>query len=316
MITSTVLENESMQLEDGRTLSYAAYGSPVPRTTVIYMHGFPSSRFEGKLWHSVCTKHMIRLIAPDRPGIGLSTYQPNRQILHWPVDVLALADALKVSQFYILGVSGGAPYALACVKTIPKSRLLGVSIVSGMYPMKLGTAGMTMHSRMLFWVAPWLTGLTSFMFDMSMGKAARCSDPQVFEDVLEQEVDSRHAGDQTAMKDPKHWPTFVAMMREAFARGSRGASWEARLKGSEWGFELSQLYIDSDVGCSLTLWHGTEDVNCPAAMAKKAGSLMPGCNLHMMEGEGHVSFIFKKADEILNDLIGIEEEEDYIQVGV
>jgi hypothetical protein len=38
--------------------------------------------------------------------------------------------------------------------------------------------------------------------------------------------------------------------------------------------------------------------------------------LHMLEGEGHVSFMFKKADEILADLIGIEEEEDYIQVGI
>lgn len=316
MITSTVLENENVQLEDGRKLSYATYGSPVPRTTVIYMHGFPSSRYEGKLWHSACTKHMIRLIAPDRPGIGLSTYKPNRRILDWPADLLALADHLKISQFYILGVSGGAPYAMACIKRIPKDRLLGVSIVSGMYPTKFGTAGMMLQSRVLFWVAPWLTGLTSFMFETSMGSAARCSDPQVFEDMLAQEIENRHPGDQAAMKDPKYWPTFVAMMREAFTHGSKGASWEAKLKGSDWGFELSQLYLDSDVGCSLTLWHGTEDVSCPVAMAKKAKALMPGSNLYTMEGEGHVSFIFKKSDEILDDLIGVEEEEDYIQVGV
>lgn len=315
MITSTVLENENIQLEDGRKLSYAIYGSPVPRITVIYMHGFPSSRYEGKLWHSACTKHMIRLIAPDRPGIGLSTYKSNRRILDWPVDVLALADALKISQFYILGLGGGAPYALACMKRIPKSRLLGVSIVSGVYSTKFGTAGMMLQSRMLFWLALWLTDLTSFMFETSMGKAARCSDPQVFEDMLEHEVNNRHTGDQATIKDPKHWPIFVAMMREAFAR-SRGASWEARLMGSEWGFELSQLYVDSEVGCSLTLWHGNEDVDCPAAMADKAKSLMPGSELHMMGGEGHVSFMFDKADEILDHLIGIEEEEDYIQVGV
>lgn len=316
MITSTVLENENIQLEDGRRLSYAIYGSPVPRITIIYMHGFPSSRFEGKLWHSACTKHMIRLIAPDRPGVGLSTFKPNRRILDWPVDVLALANHLKISQFYILCVSGGAPYALACVKRIPKERLLGVSVVSGLYPIKFGTAGMMLQSRVLLWVAPWMTGLTSFMFDASMGKAARSSDPQIFEDMMEQEVDNRHAGDQAAMKDPKHWPTFVAMIREAFAHGSRGASWEARLNGSEWGFELGQLYIGSDVGCPLTLWHGTEDVNCPAAMAKKAKALMPGSTLHTMEGEGHVSFIFNKADDILDDLVGVEEEEEFIQVGV
>lgn len=259
---------------------------------------------------------MIRLIAPDRPGVGLSTFKPNRRILDWPVDVLALANHLKISQFYILCVSGGAPYALACVKRIPKERLLGVSVVSGLYPTKFGTAGMMLQSRVLLWVAPWMTGLTSFMFDASMGKAARSSDPQIFEDMMEQEVDNRHAGDQAAMKDPKHWPTFVAMIREAFAHGSRGASWEARLNGSEWGFELGQLYIGSDVGCPLTLWHGTEDVNCPAAMAKKAKALMPGSTLHTMEGEGHVSFIFTKADDILDDLVGVEEEEEFIQVGV
>jgi pimeloyl-ACP methyl ester carboxylesterase len=316
MITSTVLENENIQLEDGRTLSYATYGSPVPRTTIIYMHGFPSSRYEGKLWHSACTKHMIRLVAPDRPGIGLSTFKPNRRILDWPADVLALANHLKVSQFYILGVGEGSPYALACIKKIPKERLLGVSVVSGMYPTKFGTTGMALQSRMLLWAAPWMTGLTSFMFDTSMGKAARCSDPQVFEDMVEQEVESRHPGDQAAMKDPKYWPTFVAMMREGFAHGGRGASWEARLKGSEWGFDLSQLYVGSDVGCPLTLWHGTEDVNCPVAMAKKAQALMPGSNLNVIEGEGHVSFMFSNADKILDDLIGVEEVEEFIQVGV
>lgn len=316
MITSTVLENENIQLEDGRRLSYATYGSPVPRTTIIYMHGFPSSRYEGKLWHSVCTKHMIRLIAPDRPGIGLSTFKPNRSILDWPADVIALADHLKISQFYVLGVSGGAPYALACISKLPIERLLGVSIVSGMYPTKFGTAGMMLQSRILFWIAPWMTGLTSFLFDTSMGKAARCSDPKVFEDMLQQEVENRHAGDQAVMKNPKYWPIFVAMMREAFIHGSRGASWEARLKGTEWGFELSQLYVGSDIGCPLTLWHGTEDVNCPVAMAKKAKALMPGSKLRMIDGEGHVSFIFNKADEILGDLIGVEDEEVFIQVSV
>lgn len=316
MITSTVLENENIQLDDGRKLSYATYGSPVPRTTVIYMHGFPSSRYEGKLWHSACTKHMIRLIAPDRPGIGLSTYQPNRRIIDWPADVLALADHLKISQFYILAVSGGASYALACIKSIPRERLLGVSVVSGMYPTKLGTAGMSLQSRMLFWLAPWFTGLTTFMFDTSMGKAARCSDPQVFEDMLEQDISERYVDDQTAMRDPKYWPIFVAMMREAFAHGSKGASWEARLQGGEWGFELSQMYLDSDVGCSLTLWHGSEDMNCPVTMAKKARALMPGSDLQTMVGEGHVSFMFKEADAILENLIGVVEEEEFMKVGV
>jgi hypothetical protein len=46
----------------------------------------------------------------------MSTFQPNRRILDWPSDILELADHLKISQFYVLGTSGGCPYVLACAK--------------------------------------------------------------------------------------------------------------------------------------------------------------------------------------------------------
>jgi pimeloyl-ACP methyl ester carboxylesterase len=311
--TRTMLENESIKLTDGRTLSYAVYGSPVPRTTVIYMHGFPSSRFEGKLWHSACTKHSIRLIAPDRPGNGLSSFQKNRRILDWPADIVELVDQLKIDEFYVLGVSGGGPYALACVKAIPRERLLGATVASGIYPLKFGTAGMMLPSRILFFVAPWATGLTSFFFDNSMGKAARNEDPKILEDLMIKEPFKRHPGDVAAIKDPAVWPIFVAMTRGSFEKSTEGSGWEARLYGSDWEFELGQLYV-GDNGVPLTIWHGTEDANCPVGMSTKAEELMPGSVLHLKEGEGHMSYLFRDADEILCDLIGKQEAEEYVTV--
>lgn len=308
-----MLEHERVKLGHGRTLSYAIYGSPIPRTTIFYMHGFPSSRFEGKLWHSACAKHNIRLIAPDRPGMGASTMQPNRSILDWPADVLFLAGHLKVSQFYVLGVSGGAPYALACMKQIPADRLLGVSIVSGLYPTKLGTAGMAVQTRVMLWAAPWMPGLASFLFDGVMGKAARNEDPAIFEDLMAQEMDNRHQGDRDAMKDPQNWPAFVDMTREAFHQGSEGVGWEARLLGDAWGFELSQLRVGENSPL-LTLWHGKDDINCPVAMAEKANELISGSILCLRDGEGHVSFIFRDVNEILNSLVGVSEPEGYVGI--
>ena len=38
-----------------------------------------------------CQEAGIRLIAVDRPGIGLSDHQPDRTILDWPEDVAHLA---------------------------------------------------------------------------------------------------------------------------------------------------------------------------------------------------------------------------------
>lgn len=147
----------------------------------------------------------------------------------------------------------------------------------------------------------------------TMGKAARNNDKKIFEEVMAQEVKNGHRGDQKIMKDPTNWPTFIAMMRESFRQSGEGIGWETRLNGSEWGYDLSALNVGHN-GIPLTLWHGTEDTDCPVAAAKKANELMPGSKLHLREGEGHVSFILRDVDEILQHLVGVEETLDYIKV--
>jgi pimeloyl-ACP methyl ester carboxylesterase len=75
----------------------------------------------------------IRLIAIDRPGVGLSSFQPNRRLSDWPADVDALADELELVRFSVLGYSGGGPYAAACAARIPQ-RLIAAAMVSSVAP--------------------------------------------------------------------------------------------------------------------------------------------------------------------------------------
>ena len=89
------------------------YGDP-EGNLVFYFHGWPGSRCEPRLLHSVCAELQLRLVAPDRPGLGLSDFQRGRKLLDWPKDVCELADRFGVFRFTVLGVSGGGPYALAC----------------------------------------------------------------------------------------------------------------------------------------------------------------------------------------------------------
>jgi hypothetical protein len=114
---------------------YASYGTPpsptVPR--ILYCHGFPGSRLEAAIIADFSFSNPFRVLAIDRPGMGLSIFQPNRRILDWPADVLALMDWLKIERFHIVGDSGGAPYALVCAKEIPRTRILSVFIVFGIY---------------------------------------------------------------------------------------------------------------------------------------------------------------------------------------
>ncbi len=108
----------TIQLPDGRKLSYAEYGDSqgVP---VFFFHGFPGSRFDGEYSGQAAAEMGIRLIAPDRPGMGHSDFQPNRRLLDWPADVGRLADTLGLDKFGVLGYSGGGPHALACAVRIP-----------------------------------------------------------------------------------------------------------------------------------------------------------------------------------------------------
>jgi pimeloyl-ACP methyl ester carboxylesterase len=75
----------TIRLRDGRRLGYAEGGDPAGRP-LLYFHGWPGSRVEGRLGDEAARAKGVRLIALDRPGMGLSDYQPRLSGLA-PVDV-------------------------------------------------------------------------------------------------------------------------------------------------------------------------------------------------------------------------------------
>jgi pimeloyl-ACP methyl ester carboxylesterase len=108
----------TIQLRDGRALGYVEYGDPTG-PGLLYFHGHPGSRLEAKFLAPAATQADVRLIGIDRPGMGLSTYQPRRRLLDWVEDVEQLADHRAIDRFSVVGFSGGGPYAAACAYRIP-----------------------------------------------------------------------------------------------------------------------------------------------------------------------------------------------------
>lgn len=288
-----------LTLRDGRTLSYASYGDPTPTAPAIfYFHGFPASRIEGSSWSATAASLSARLIAPDRPGAGASTFQHDRRLLDWPSDVLELADHLQVSQFYVMGMSGGSPYVIACAKEIPRSRLLGAAVMSGIYPLKLGMSGILVATRVMMFMAAWATPLLVPLLDWQLGKAARNPDPKVFEDMFAKEMNAQPGADGKCLEDLEFRRQLMESIRESVRAGSAGAAWEARLYASEWGFELDEVQFDG-----LCLWHGRLDTNCPVAMAEKAVAQLKGAELKVLQEEAHVSLPVNHAKEIMRHLL-------------
>jgi len=124
-----------MTLSDGRDLGWLELGVP-DGWPIFGFHGTPGSRLQLAINEAAVRRAGVRLIAPDRPGYGMSTYQPGRRLIDWPSDVVELADHLAVDRFSVMGVSGGGPHALACASVL-KERVVVAGIVSGADPCRI-----------------------------------------------------------------------------------------------------------------------------------------------------------------------------------
>ncbi len=73
--TSSLKDTNILLLPDGRRLGYAEYGDPDGKP-VILLHGNPNSRLLYGLMPDCPFRPGLHLIAPDRPGYGLSDFYP------------------------------------------------------------------------------------------------------------------------------------------------------------------------------------------------------------------------------------------------
>ncbi|EXL75514.1 hypothetical protein FOPG_09530 [Fusarium oxysporum f. sp. conglutinans race 2 54008] len=130
-----------IDLPDGRRLGYHEFGDPTG-TPVIYIHGTPDSGVTLSGFEDPLAKRLgVRWIAPDRPGIGNSTFYPHRRVLDYPADLRTLIQHLELPNYRIIGTSGGTGYTLACAQALPREELLTVSICAGVGPWEAGQAG-------------------------------------------------------------------------------------------------------------------------------------------------------------------------------
>jgi pimeloyl-ACP methyl ester carboxylesterase len=293
--TLALPDRVSLHLDDGRRLGVRTWGDPAG-IPVLYCHGSPSSSAEARLFgrSDQMARAGVRLIAPDRPGAGGSSFQRGRRISDWGRDVAELMDRLEVERFAVLGYSGGGPYALA-IATEMADRLTAVTTVSGtgpfdvpgvtddINPQSLGFMRMATSRPLASRAASWGMGLIAGLAPGRMVAQARAALPPP---------------DAAAMDDPEIGAAFARMVHETTHGSARGAQHDTALMVSPWGFD------PADVAVPVRMWHGTEDRNAPPAMARYLEATLPAATLTWLEGEGHVSAAANHAPEILADLAG------------
>ena len=285
-------EDNVLRLRDGRMLGYAEAGDPAG-APLMFFHGLPGSRINARLGEEPGRRCGVRIIAPERPGFGLSSPQKGRRMLRWPRDVIELADALGINRFAVAGVSGGGPYAAACAYAIPE-RLTGVGIVSGVGPADMpGFADGMMRTNQLLFAAARRVGPVASVMMWVMSQAARR--PERFMGAMERQLppDDRRIVQRPEVKD-----MFAADVREAFRQGSGGAAVDTRLFARPWGFDLREIQTHVD------LWQGEDDRNVPVAHGRYQASQIPDCTARLLPGEGHL-LVVDRLEEIMTAVVGV-----------
>ncbi|KAI0202410.1 alpha/beta-hydrolase [Astrocystis sublimbata] len=106
--------------QTGRVISFSEVGDP-EGSAVFCCVGMGLTRYITAFYDELALALKLRLITPDRPGVGDSEpYDGTTTPLSWPDDVYAICQTLKVTKFSILAHSAGAIYALATALRMPQ----------------------------------------------------------------------------------------------------------------------------------------------------------------------------------------------------
>ncbi|KAI1418390.1 alpha/beta-hydrolase [Hypoxylon sp. FL1857] len=299
-------ESLTFTLPDQRILEYAIYGAPAgtEKAVAVYFHGTPGCHNEAELVDDLASREGLRILAISRPGFSGSSPNPHLSILGFSQDVVALADHLGIERFALIGVSGGCPYALACLHTIPRERILNTTLIAGAYPHELGTSGMALAGRLLFFLAKWAPWLAAIALDHFLaGPQARDTEhPERFTETIKGFFKGLPAEDQAALQvdDGKVLDIAVKGARAGLRQGPKPSVKELGLIASPWGFKLEDLKVEKG---QFIMWHGAKDANAPLKMAEKAAKVIQGAELRVVEDAAHLSLPAFKKGEIIAALL-------------
>ncbi len=238
--------------KNGHCLSYADYGNPAG-FPILIQHGLIASIKDEHLFQRLADTG-ARLISPARPGYGESSPYEMKNVREWGEIVSGLADELGLSKFDVFGISSGAPYSYAIGHVLP-NRVRNIFILSGI-------PALFDEKVQSFWPYPITRNATL----AEMQKLAR---ELFFSQVTEEDL--------------KKDDVRESMMYDCF-----GIGLDLKIRGVDWGFQLSE------VRSKVYMRHSKTD---NLAAAEITAKLLPSCRLEIRENDPHFS------QEVLDDFI-------------
>jgi pimeloyl-ACP methyl ester carboxylesterase len=276
-------EPRTVRTADGSVTGYYEYGDPHGRP-VVALHGTPNSG-AGFAWTDAPARERgLRVIAPDRPGVGDSArwrLDHAVTVADYPGPLHAFADALQIDAFFVLGYSGGGPYALSVAHAI-SDRVGAAAVVSS-----AGEVGVTARIGDFDTTDEWLTRLAlhapllaraTLAFSAGFARLA----PRLSLRFAKLEMSET---DRAVMDEFVEAPTAVNVFTASVRRTTAGVVDDYAALGRPWGFDVAEITVP--VRC----WHAPTDPLVPIAHSEDLVRRIPGTQLERWPGEGHLAIV-------------------------
>jgi pimeloyl-ACP methyl ester carboxylesterase len=237
-----------------RRLGVRRWG-PADGDPVFLLHGTPGCRLTIRPKDEELARLGVRLITYDRPGYGISDPHPGRSVADAAGDVAAIADALGMERFAVIGRSGGGPHALACAALLPE-RVTRVACLVGLAPYGAAgldwSRGMVEMNRQQYGAA--VLGRRHLAQHIYPQVIAMRANPEHLVRIIEAQAPQE---DRERLRDPEYRAMFVDGIREAISRSVDGWAADSLAFTRPWGFDPQWI------SAPTLLWHGARDAFSP-----------------------------------------------------
>lgn len=284
-----------VRAEDGRLLLVEEAGLE-QGCPILFNHGTPGSRCRDEEIAQKGVDKGFRHVSYSRPGYEGSDRHAGRRIVDSAHDARAIVDQLGLEEGFVVGESGGGPYALAQAASLPEWTR-GVAVIGG--PAPFGAEGLdwwegtAKGNREEFeaMIAGDAAGLAFLEARLEKIEAARDL-PQLNEALGDLYTDSDlRSLAREGLKDE-----VMQAWKRIAASGLWGWFDDDKALLGDWGFGLGT------VQAPVAVWHGEDDRAVPVAHGKWVAGHLPNANFHPIRNEGHSSFL-DHYSEVLDDLI-------------
>lgn len=232
----------SMTLSDGRLLCWYESG-PEQGFPVIFCTGAGMS---GTLGFGIdrLEELNIRLITPERAGLGQSTFDEHKSLQRFAQDIQELLNAQKLPSFSVVGFSQGAVFAMALASYASP---VSLSLVSGQDQFEFPATRAQLKQ------------------DVVNMQEQAIHTPDALSEWLMRNVTSQWLLafilncsaeiDQQVYSEESFLTAYSDCMERAFMQGNQGYVQDLLIALQYWQFN------PEDIHCPVALWYGEQDVS-------------------------------------------------------